>query len=127
MSDVNEGNDSEPKPSLKNSNSVRRRRGSARPIDKSKLRFGEPRRIRNKAHLRFVASHCCLICGRQPSDAHHLRFAQHRALGSKVSDEFTVPLCRIHHRELHRSSNEMAWWDAVKIAPLPVARKLWRQ
>src|SRR5260221_469536 len=49
---------------------------------------------RSKAHLLFVASHPCLICQRTPCDAHHLKFAQPRALGRKVSDEFTVPLCR---------------------------------
>jgi hypothetical protein len=52
----------------------------------------EPRRFRDKNHVKFVAKQPCLICGRSPSDAHHLRFAQHRALGRKVSDEFTV--CR---------------------------------
>jgi hypothetical protein len=45
-----------------------------------------PRR-RDKAHLKFVASQTCLVCGRKPSDPHHLRFAQPRALGRKVSDE----------------------------------------
>jgi len=105
----------------------RNRGNAARSIDKSKLTFGEPRRYRNKAHLQFVASQSCLICGRQPADAHHLKFAQPRALGRKVSDEFTVPLCRTHHRELHRTSNEPGWWETHKIAPLPMARKLWRQ
>src|ERR1035437_3071562 len=62
-------------------------------IDKSVLTIAEPKRLRDKAHLRFVASQPCLVCGRQPSDPHHLRFAQPRALGLKVSDEFTVPLC----------------------------------
>ena len=79
-------------------------------IDKSVLAFPEPRRHRNKDHLRFVAKQPCLICGRQPCDAHHLRFAQSRGLGLKVSDEFTVPLCRGHHRELHRAGNEASWW-----------------
>jgi hypothetical protein len=60
-------------------------------IDKSQLAFGEPKRLRDKAHLKFVASQPCLICGRQPSDPHHLRFAQPKAIGLKVSDEFTVP------------------------------------
>jgi hypothetical protein len=41
---------------------------------------------------------------------HHLRFAQLPAVGRKVSDEFTVPLCRGHHRELHRL-DEAAWWN----------------
>ena len=96
-------------------------------IDKSALTIGEPKRIREKAHLRFVASHPCLVCGRQPADPHHLRFAQPRALGMKVSDEFTVPLCREHHRQLHHAGNEVAWWHSVNIKPLPIARTLWDQ
>ena len=63
-----------------------------------------------RQHLRFVAKQPCLVCGRQPCDPHHLRFAQSRGLGLKVSDEFTVPLCRAHHRELHRAGKEVDWW-----------------
>jgi hypothetical protein len=59
-------------------------------------------RLRDKDHRKFVSTHPCVVCGRSPADAHHLRFAQPRALGRKVSDEFTVPVCRVHHRELHR-------------------------
>ena len=94
-------------------------------IDKSVLTHSEPKRHRDKTHLRFVGSHPCLVCGRQPSDAHHLRFAQPRALGMKVSDEFTVPLCREHHRQLHHAGNELAWWHNLSIKPLPIAEELW--
>jgi hypothetical protein len=94
-------------------------------IDKSKLTFGEPRRLRDNAHLKFVASHPCLICGRNPVDAHHLRFTQPRAMGLKVSDEFTVPLCRIHHRDVHRHGDEVAWWERRAIDPLATSRMLW--
>ncbi len=94
-------------------------------IDKSVLTIAEPRRLRDKAHLRFVASQPCLICGRQPSDPHHLRFAQPRALGLKVSDEFTVPLCRDHHRQLHQAGNEVAWWHDLDIKALEIAKGLW--
>ena len=83
-------------------------------IDKSVLAIAEPKRLRDKAHLRFVASQPCLVCGRQPSDPHHLRFAQPRALGMKVSDEFTVPLCRGHHRQLHQAGNEVIWWEILE-------------
>jgi hypothetical protein len=83
-------------------------------------------RRRDKAHLVFVASQPCLVCQRTPSDAHHLRFAQPRALGRKASDEFTVPLCREHHRELHRSGNERSWWANIGIAPLECAERLWK-
>jgi len=97
----------------------------AAAIDKSELNLLEPRRIRDKDHMKFVASQPCLICGRRPSDAHHLRFAQHRALSRKVSDEFTVPLCRGHHREVHRSGDEAAWWKTAGIDPMLRARTLW--
>jgi len=82
-------------------------------------------RKRSKRHLAFVAAQPCLICKRRPCDAHHIKFAQPRSLGRKVSDEFTVPLCRAHHEELHRYGNEAAWWANVQIAPIAVAKELW--
>ena len=85
------------------------------------------RRRRDKRHLEFVASQPCLVCGRSPCDAHHLRFAEPRALGRKVSDEFAVPLCRIHHRELHSRGHEMGWWAERQIDPMPIAQQLWNQ
>ena len=94
-------------------------------IDKGVLVFPEPRRIRDRDHIRHVIKQPCLICGRRPSDPHHLRFAQSRALGRKVSDEFTVPLCRTHHREIHRSGKEGLWWRNTGIDPLAAARTLW--
>ena len=98
---------------------------TASKIQKSELTISEPRRHRDKGHLKFVASHPCLVCGRSPSDAHHLHFTQPRALGRKVSDEFTVPLCRTHHRDNHRHGNELAWWVAVSIDPVEVSRRFW--
>jgi hypothetical protein len=94
-------------------------------IDKSLLALGEPRRQRDKAHLRFVALQPCLICERTPSDPHHLRFAQPRAMGRKTSDEFVVPLCRTHHRQNHQTGDERSWWKAKATDPLKVAQKLW--
>jgi DNA recombination protein Rad52 len=94
-------------------------------IDKSKLFRSEIQRLRDPGHLRYVAGLVCLVCGRKPSHAHHLRFAQPRALGRKVSDEFTVPLCNLHHREVHNRGNEEAWWQEKKLSPLPVAQELW--
>ena len=100
-------------------------RARERRIDKSRLSLPEPRRIRDRDHVRYVAQQPCLVCGRSPSDAHHLRFAQPPALGRKVSDEFTVPLCRGHHREVHRCGDEAAWWAKTKINPRVIARVLW--
>ena len=96
-------------------------------IDKSQLAIAEPKRLRDKAHLKFVATQPCLVCGRQPCDPHHLRFVQPRAIGLKVSDEFSVPLCRGHHRQLHQAGNEVAWWETLKINALETAKRLWEQ
>jgi hypothetical protein len=99
----------------------------AKGIDKSILAVATPRRYRNREHLRYVAQQACLICGRKQSDPHHLRYLQPRALGRKASDEFAVPLCRSHHRAVHRAGDEQAWWKAAGIDPVKVARQLWRQ
>jgi hypothetical protein len=101
--------------------------GQAKGIDKSILTVAAPRRYRNREHLRYVAQQACLVCGRKPSDPHHLGFTQPRALGRKVSDEFAVPLCRGHHRAVHRSRDERAWWRQAGIDPLKVARRLWKE
>jgi hypothetical protein len=100
---------------------------SATPVDKSVLAIAAPRRYRNREHLRAIVKQPCLVCGLKPSDPHHLRYAQPKALGRKVSDEFTVPLCHKHHDELHRAGDERAWWQAVGIDPIEVARKLWKE
>jgi len=100
--------------------------GQAKGIDKSILTVAAPRRYRNREHLRYVAQQACLLCGRKPSDPHHLGFTQPRALGRKVSDEFAVPLCRGHHRAVHRSRDERAWWRQAGIDPIKVARRLWK-
>jgi hypothetical protein len=89
------------------------------------LPLAKPLRRRNKAHLAFVASQPCLICKVTPCDAHHLKIAQPRSLGRKVSDEFSVPLCRAHHQELHRHGHEANWWANMRIMPMPIARELW--
>ena len=83
--------------------------------------------LRDKLHCKFVATQPCVVCGRTPTEAHHIRFAQPRALGRKVSDEYTVPVCRLHHRELHRYGDEASWWAGVNIDPLPIALELWRR
>jgi hypothetical protein len=101
--------------------------GSRIRIQASGVTSVKLRRCRDKDHLRFIARQPCTVCGRQPCEAHHIRFSQPSALGRRVSDEFTVPLCRVHHRELHRIGNERSWWDQLNIDPLPIALRFWQQ
>jgi hypothetical protein len=95
------------------------------PGDQAVTIISKPARERDRDHLRFVTSQPCLVCGRTPSDAHHIRFAEQRAMGRKVSDRFAVPICRLHHRELHRRGNERSWWQNQGIDPLSIAATLW--
>jgi hypothetical protein len=110
-------------PKVRTSRLRGRPRGTA--VNKTVLALPVPRRIRDREHVKSVAKQPCLICGRRPADAHHLRFAQPPALGRKVSDEFTVPLCRGHHREVHRCGNEAGWWDKAGIDAAAAARVFW--
>jgi hypothetical protein len=110
-----------------NSPEVRSPKAIRTNIDKSVLTIGEPKRIRSKDHLRFVASQRCLISGRSPSHAHHIRYAQSKSLSLKVSDEFTVPLCAIHHNQIHTTGKEREWWQERNIDPVKIASRLWQQ
>jgi hypothetical protein len=88
-----------------------------------------PKRRREPDHLEYVRSQPCVLCGRTPSDAHHLKFGQPRSLGRKVSDEFTVPLSRTHHRQLHLSGKEVDWWETANpgVDALQIAGQLWEE
>jgi hypothetical protein len=103
----------------------RRGRDRTTTVNKTVLALPVLRRMRDREHVKSVAKQPCLVCGRRPADAHHLRFAQSATMGRKVSDEFTVPLCRGHHRELHRCGDEAAWWNKTGIDPTTAARVLW--
>src|SRR5262249_46823037 len=52
----------------------------ASAVDKTVLTLPAPRRIRDRADVKEVARQPCLVCGRRPADAHHLRFAQSSTL-----------------------------------------------
>jgi hypothetical protein len=112
-------------PDSKRGTRQRRVRKQQKAINKTIMALPVPRRVRDREHVKSVAKQPCLVCGRRPADAHHLRFAQLPALGRKVSDEFTVPLCRGHHRDVHRSGDEAAWWKKAGIDPTLTARTLW--
>jgi hypothetical protein len=91
-----------------------------RPAGRRRCVAAKAIRLRDKEHCKYITTQPCVVCGRTPSEAHHVRFAQPRALGRKVSDEYTVPVCRLHHRELHRYGDEASWWVGVNVDPLAV-------
>jgi hypothetical protein len=117
----------DPAPSSATKNQETNGHSLGEPASQEVTVISKPARERDRNHLRFVASQGCLVCGRTPSDAHHMRFAEQRAMGRKVSDRFTVPICRLHHRELHRRGNERVWWQSQGIDPLVIAANLWRR
>jgi DNA recombination protein Rad52 len=102
-------------------------RGNGAMRQVAELPLAAPKRLRDPEHLRYVASLPCLICARTPTHAHHLRFAQPRSLGSKASDEWTVPLCFIHHRSLHDAGDEELWWQVHAVDAKAEAERLWRR
>jgi hypothetical protein len=113
-----------------NSQEAKGRDGPSTPVnpgDQAVVIISKPVRERDRNHLRLVASQPCLVCGRTPSDAHHIKLAEQRAMGRKVSDKFAVPICRLHHRELHLRGNERAWWEDQGIDPLAIAATLWEK
>jgi hypothetical protein len=92
------------------------------------LRQKEPR-VRNEAHLRFIRSLPCCICGGIDTEAAHIRTAslEHgkRETGGseRPSDIWCLPLCNNHHREQH-SMNEISFWSSHGIDPFILAMTL---
>ncbi len=97
-------------------------RPGAKPSGSGSLIVGKPVAERDGETMHLA---CRLFRSEDaaPSDAHHVKFAEQRAMGRKVSDRFTVPICRLHHRDLHRRGDERAWWEKQGIDPLPVAQQ----
>jgi hypothetical protein len=56
---------------------------------------------RNKDYLHWVKEQPCVVCGHPVSDAHHLIGHGMGKMGGKGSDLTAIPLCRVHHDDLH--------------------------
>lgn len=55
----------------------------------------------NDKYLQWVKSQPCCVCGATADDAHHIIGYGQGGIGTKSHDLFTIPLCRVHHRNLH--------------------------
>lgn len=87
-------------------------------------------RIHDHAHLAFIKTLQCCVCGKPGPDAAHIRSAsplfgkRETGAGEKASDKFTVPLCREHHDESHKAGDELLWWASKRIDPFLLALAL---
>lgn len=70
------------------------------------MRAPKPQYIRSEKWLRWVKSQKCVCCGKQADDPHHLINQGGGIMGSKADDMDCIPLCRIHHNELHHNVKE---------------------
>ena len=89
----------------------------------SKIAF-RSKRVRSKAYIKTLQGKPCLVC-KQEAEAHHVRFAEPSAMGTKVGDNWCVPLCHTCHMQLHAFGDERTWWDLQGIDPLKWAKKSW--
>ena len=78
----------------------------------------DPFRLRSVKYTWFIRGKPCLVCG-APGEAHHVQYAQPRALSRKTGDQYAVPLCHTHHMELHNiGMPERTWWALKGIDPI---------
>lgn len=78
-------------------------------------------KIRSPKHLEYVRSYPCIIndgkgnqCNGSPVVAHHLTHVKDKGgMGLKTGDEYTLPLCWLHHQTLHNMGEKSFWeqWD----------------
>ncbi|HCM61979.1 MAG TPA: cytoplasmic protein [Morganella sp. (in: Bacteria)] len=67
------------------------------------------KRWESTKYLQWVKSQPCCVCSQQADDPHHIIGHGTGGTGTKTHDLFTIPLCRVHHDELHRDLNA---WEA---------------
>lgn len=91
-------------------------------------------RIKSESYLHRIRQLPCLILGTAPSEAAHVRFADHRwgkpetGIGRKPDDRWTVPLSAEMHRlanDCQHAASERAFWKRHGIDPLEAASALW--
>lgn len=88
-------------------------------IDKSKLKFGIPERIRDPAYLKSFKDRICIasdngvdVCGNEAIAA-HVRIGQEGGTGLKPGDDLVCQICDRHHKEQHNSSESWFWIEKV--------------
>ena len=72
---------------------------------------------RSKAYRNAVKEQPCIVCLSPSVEAHHIREMLPRTMGKRVGDEWCVPLCSRHHRDLHKWGHA-DWWEWVHVDAL---------
>jgi len=81
------------------------------------------KKIRDKAHLKFIRGLPCIRCFTAPSEAAHIRRYSDGGVATKPSDSFAIPLCACCHAEQHRIGELSFHQNMDKVHEL--ARYLW--
>lgn len=87
--------------------------------------------IRNDKWLAEVRLMPCTVeqdgehCNGSPIHAHHLTTIKgERGMGQKTGDNYTLPLCSLHHNALHRIG-EKSFWRLWGIDAIEETKRLW--
>ncbi len=100
----------------------------ALPFPKTSSRRQAPRlgRVRSPKHMGLIGGMACCICGRRPAQVHHLIAGpEPKARGLKAGDNWTIPLCVIHHTELHANGDERGYLRQHAVDGQALAAELW--
>ena len=87
-------------------------------------------RQEKRDHLEWIRTLPCVVSGRKPVDAAHIRFTDPRygkretGKGEKPDDKFVVPLHHALHMDQH-CEGEKGWWAKQGIDPLRIAVALY--
>lgn len=87
-------------------------------------------RVKAPGHLARVAQLGCLVCNRRGCQCHHLLrpWDGTRGTGRRAGDHNAIPLCPMHHRQLHKRGDEDAFFEEVTGSPdtgRVCAKNLW--
>lgn len=85
--------------------------------------FPKTKRIEDKKHLKLIRQLPCCICGRVGVEVHHIRMGNNGGIGRKPGDSLCVPLCSMHHRELHNTGERRFWGN---LDTIDLANKLYK-
>jgi hypothetical protein len=72
-------------------------------------------RVTDETYLAYIRELPCLLCGKTPVDAAHVRMAEPRlhkrqtGMGERPDDRWALPLCRACHERQHAGGERMFW------------------